>query len=207
MLSFLKPYLNLCEKLGLFLAQAAPGRFNRVQLEYYGEMAEMDLSPLKHGFLNGLLRPSQGAGVNYINAPLLTRERGIKFSESKSAETLEFANIITATVSDNNTSFSVSGTIFGKKEPRLVKVDGYLVDAVPDGFILFCQNEDKPGIVGKIGTILAECQINIAGMTLGRKEKGGPAITLLNVDAAVPEKTLDQIKNIKEMDSVKLIKL
>ncbi|MFH2068922.1 MAG: phosphoglycerate dehydrogenase [Candidatus Omnitrophota bacterium] len=207
MLSFLKPYLNLCEKLGLFLAQAVPGRFNRVQLEYYGEVAEMDLSPLQHGFLNGLLRPSQGAGVNYINAPLLTRERGIKFSESKSTEALEFANIITATVSGNNTSFSVSGTIFGKKEPRLVKIDGYLVDAMPDGFILFCQNEDKPGIVGKIGTILAECQINIAGMTLGRKEKGGPAITILNVDASVPEETLDLIKNIKEVNSVKLIKL
>ena len=81
------------------------------------------------------------------------------------------------------------------------------MDAIPDGFILFCQNEDKPGIVGKIGTFLAECQINIAGMTLGRKEKGGPAITILNVDAEVPEKTLDQIKNIKEINSVKLIKL
>ena len=81
------------------------------------------------------------------------------------------------------------------------------MDAVPDGFILFCQNEDKPGIVGKIGTILAERQINIAGMTLGRKEKGGPAITILNIDAPVPEKNLDQIKNIKKMNSVKLIKL
>lgn len=207
MLVFLKPYLNLCEKLGLFLAQAGPERINKVHLEYYGEMAELNLSPLQHNFLKGLLSPSQGAGANYINAPLLAREKGIKFSESKGTDAIEFANIITATVSGNDSSFSVSGTIFGKKEPRLVKIDGYLVDAVPDGFLLFCQNEDKPGIVGKIGTILAECQINIAGMTLGRKEKGGPAITILNVDALVPEKVLDQIKNIKEVNSVRLIKL
>ena len=207
-LEFLRPYLNLSEKLGLFLAQAATGRISEVRLEYYGEMADFDLSPLHHNFLKGLLSPFQGESVNYINAPLLARERGIRISESRSTTAVEFANIITATVMcGQQQSHSVSGTIFGKKELRLVKIDGYLVDAVPEGYILFCRNEDRSGIIGQVGTILAESQINIAGMTLGRKVKGGPAITILNVDAEVSRKDLEKIKAIKEINSVQLIRL
>jgi len=206
-LAVLQPYLTLCEKLGLFLVQVAGGRINEVQLEYYGEMADWDLSPLKHNFLKGLLSPSLGAGVNYINAPVLARERGIRFSEIKSTTSAEFTNLITATADLSSGKVSVSGTLFGKKELRLVKIDGYLVDAVPEGFLLFCRNEDKSGIIGKMGTVLGASQINIAGMTLGRKEKGGPALTILNVDAPVPEEVLTKIKNIPEVNSVSLIKL
>jgi len=162
---------------------------------------------LKHNFLKGLLSPSLGAGVNYINAPVLARERGIRFSEIKSTTSAEFTNLITATADLSSGKVSVSGTLFGKKELRLVKIDGYLVDAVPEGFLLFCRNEDKSGIIGKMGTVLGASQINIAGMTLGRKEKGGPALTILNVDAPVPEEVLTKIKNIPEVNSVSLIKL
>ncbi|HNQ34438.1 MAG TPA: phosphoglycerate dehydrogenase [bacterium] len=205
-LEYLRPYLNLCEKLGLFLAQTAPGRINEVKLEYYGDMASFDLSPLHHSFLKGLLS-QMGAGVNYINAPVMAQERGIQFAEQKSTISQEFANLITATVSDSGSSISVSGTLFGKTEPRLVKIDGYRCEAVPEGYLLFCRNEDKPGIVGQIGTLLASRQINIAGMTLGRKERGGLAITILNVDEMVDEPLRERIRQIKEIKSVSLIKL
>ncbi len=208
MIKFIQPYLTLCEKMGLFLAQSSPGGgISSVKLEYCGELADFDLAPLQHAFLKGLLSLSFGAAVNYINAPLVARQRGISCLESKTGASPEFANVINAVVISDKGEASVSGTLFGKNEPRLVKIEGYLVDAYPSGYLLFCSNEDKPGIIGKIGTILASAGVNIAGMTLGRKVRGGPAITILNVDAEIPGKIMEEIQAIKEIKRSQLIVL
>lgn len=206
-LSALKPYLNLAEKMGRFLAQGMSGNLEATTLSYCGEIAELDVASLPHYFLKGLLDPGMGSSVNYVNAPLAAKERGINFSELKTSSPLDFSSVIVAEISSGGKKFSVTGTLFGKSDPRIVKIDDYLVDAVPDGNLLLCRNEDKAGIIGRIGTILASSQINIAGMTLGRTKKGGPAVTILNIDGAIAAPVLEQIKLVPHVQSVKLIKL
>ena len=203
----LQPFLALAEKLGLLQAQLTEGRISEVKISYSGEVLEYDVAPLTVALIKGLLTPLLQESVNFVNAPFIAQERGMKVIESKSSITEDFTNLISVEVKTDKGKNVVSGTIFGKNDPRVVRINHYHVDAVPSGYMLICFNADKPGIIGQVGIILGNNKVNIASMTLGRKKAGEEAITVLNVDNSVSKEVLKEIKKASYIRDVKLVKL
>jgi len=207
LLNVLRPYLTLAEKLGSLHAQMAGVLPNEVQVEYRGDVTQYNLAPLTLAVLKGLLSPVMEFAVNYVNAPILARERGIKIVESKGEEATDFASSIIVRAKNGKESLEVEGAIFAAKHPRIVRVNSFYLEAVPEGYILVLQNKDVPGVVGAVGTILGNHGLNIAGMELGRSEKGGNAISFTHVDEAVSKKALDELRALPQIVSATLVKL
>ena len=203
----IKPYLALGEKLGLLQSQLLEGRTLIVNIKYSGEVSSYDCEPITIALLKGLLEPALGNGVNYVNALKVAKERDIRVTEEKSESLVEFANLISLEVETDKASGSLSGTLFSHAGPRIVRVDGYHVDIVPKGHILIALHDSKPGIIGKLGTILGDGGMNIAAMTLGRKEKERKELTVFNLDMAVPQEMLKKMMTIKEIISLGTAKL
>jgi len=206
-LKIIEPYIRLGEKLGLLMAQLAPGHIGEVKVTYIGDVTHHETAPITVAIIKGLLTPIVGESVNYVNASLIAAERGIKIIEAKSSEAKDYANLVAVDVLTNQGRTAVEGTLFTRTDARIVKIDRYHVDVIPEGYLLIATNLDRPGIIGHIGTILGEAKINIAGMTFGREEKGGAAVTVLNVDSAVPKPVLERIKTAPHIQDVKLVKL
>lgn len=207
-LEVLGPYLSLCEKLGNLQAQLLTGAPREVTIEYAGEVADYDVKSLTLAVLRGLLaRLLSSAVVNYVNAPAIARERGIKVTESTTTQPKGFLNLVTVNVSSEKGSSVVAGAIFGQRVIRLVRINDFFLDADPQGFILLLHNRDVPGVVGAVGTLLGEAKINIARLELGRERIGGMAISLIHVDDAVPEPVLDRLRTLPNIVSAQLIKL
>jgi D-3-phosphoglycerate dehydrogenase / 2-oxoglutarate reductase len=207
LLHVLRPYLTLAEKLGSLHAQMAGVLPNEVQVEYRGDVTQYNVAPLTLAVLKGLLSPVMEFAVNYVNAPILARERGIKIVESKGEEATDFASSIIVRAKNGKESLEVEGAIFAAKHPRIVRVNSFYLEAVPEGYILVLQNKDVPGVVGAVGTILGKHGLNIAGMELGRSEKGGNAISFTHVDEAVSKKALDELRALPQIVSATLVKL
>lgn len=210
LLKRLQPYISLGEKLGLLLAQLIPGQLQELRVRYSGGVSEYNVAPITVAVLKGMLGHALQETVNFVNAPIIAKERGIKVIESKSSIVEDFADLIylTARTTGVKGEFSVAGTLFGhKNDPRVVRINEYHVDAVPEGFILILLNEDKPGIIGNVGTILGRNNINIAGMTLGRNVIGGQAVTMLNVDSRVPEEVLKEISKAPNIIDIRMVEL
>jgi len=203
----IEPYLNLAEKIGKMHAQLALGYINKVKIRYVGDIVKYDLNHMTRSIIKGMLEPTLEESVNYVNALVIARERGIKISEEKSKEIEDFANLISVEVETEKMKSCIMGTLFTKVDPRIVKVDKFYVDVVPEGHMLVIYNQDKPGIVGLIGTLLGKNGINIAGMNFGRAKPGGEAITVLNVDSDVPEDVIVKIRKGKHIKQVKKVKL
>jgi D-3-phosphoglycerate dehydrogenase len=145
--------------------------------------------------------------VNEVNAPLIAKERGIKFRESKTTEAADFSSLITLRATANNTTHTVAGTLFGKREPRLVTINEYSVEAVPEGNILLVENNDKPGVIGSLGNTMGARGINIGNMHVGRVKVGGKALCILHLDDFLSAEVLDTVARLPNVDSVKFIQL
>ncbi len=207
LLDVLRPYLVLAEKLGSLVSQMSGSLPKEVGVEYGGDVTQYNLAPLTLAVLKGILTPIMESAVNYVNAPLMARERGIKVVESKSSRTGDFANYITVKADTGRKQIEVEGVVFGSKHPRIVRVDNFYLEAVPEGYILVLRNRDVPGVVGTVGSLLGRNGINIAGMELGRTEKGGNAISFIHVDDAVSKKALQELRDRPEIVSAELVKL
>lgn len=203
----LRPYMLLAEKMGMFQAQLAEGPIKEISLDYAGDVARHDTTAITTAFIKGLLTSAVGEMVNNVNAVVIAKDRNIKVVESKTSQTEEFAHLITVTVKTKSKSLAVSGALFANNKPRIVKIDDYYVDAMPEGNMVLIFNKDVPGIVGQLGTLLGKNKINIAGMTFGRQKLGGRAVSLCNVDSQVPDKVLKELKKYKNIYDAKLIKL
>ena len=203
----IRPYLGLAERLGCLQSQLLKGRLLTVRIRYSGEIINYDLAPLTTAVLKGLLDPVLKEAINYVNAPVIARERDIRVVETKSDTLEDFASLVYLEVESTQAKGSVAGTLFNRRDPRIVRLDDFHVDAVPLGYMLIASHEDKPGIIGKLGTILGNEGINIAAMTLGRKDRGGNELTVLNLEGSVPEKILKEIEKINEILQVRLAKL
>ncbi|OGW75084.1 MAG: phosphoglycerate dehydrogenase [Omnitrophica bacterium RBG_13_46_9] len=203
----IEPYLNLAEKIGSMHAQLQEGSVSKIKIKYVGDIVQYDLNHMTRSIVKGLLGRTLEESVNYVNALVVSKERGIKITEEKTKEVEDFANLIIVEVQTSKTKNSIMGTLFTKIDPRIVKINQFYVDAFPEGHMLVIYNTDKPGIVGQIGTLLGKNNINIAGMNFGRTKRGGDAITLLNIDSAVPEKVLGKIKKMRYIKEVKYVKL
>lgn len=194
LLAEIRPYVELAERLGSFQAQLHAKGLHSVMVEYGGEVTDHPTEPLTLALLKGLLTPILGSMVNYVNAPHLARERGLRVVEARSSSGQGFSNIIRLTVTGAEGEGSVCGALFGADDYRIVRVDDYHVEAVPQGHLLVLHNDDRPGIIGFIGKVLNDARINIAMMNLSRRKIKGKAISLINVDSKIPESVLDELR-------------
>lgn len=207
MLTILQPYLVLGEKLGSFLAQIATAPPLEVQVEYSGEIVAYDVTPATAAVLRGLLSPVLELPLNYVNAPLIARERGIRVVESRSSQPSDFLNSMTVRVMSETGVSTIEGAVFSNKAVRLVRVNDFYLEAVPEGYILVLHNRDVPGVVGAVGTLLGQRGINIAGLELGRERIGGIALSLIHVDGQVSLGVLDELRMLEPIVSAQLIRL
>ena len=204
-LDILGPYLKLTEKIGSFHAQIVEGQISAIKIHYNGTLfQEEDVTPLTVALQKGLLTPVL-ADVNYVNAPFLIKQRGISVTETKSESEANFANSIAITVVTDKGESVIEGTAFGKKDIRIVRINQLHINVRPTGYILLIYNSDQPGMIGLMGTILGEHDINIADMTVGRSRVSELAVTLINVDSPVPRHVLQTIASQKKIDFVKQV--
>jgi D-3-phosphoglycerate dehydrogenase/(S)-sulfolactate dehydrogenase len=203
----LAPYLPLVEKLGSLAAQVSPPGPTEVTIEVAGELAAHPSRPLANRALVGLLRRFVETPVNDVNAPALARERGLKVTEVRSAEPLDYASLVTVRVRGPAGEAQVAGTVYGKHEARIVRVDGFRLEAVPDGHVILCENDDAPGVVGNLGTALGTAGVNIARISLSRLEDRSRAFAFLNVDSSPSPDTLERLRKLPHVRVVRAIEL
>jgi D-3-phosphoglycerate dehydrogenase/(S)-sulfolactate dehydrogenase len=203
----LAPYLPLAEKLGALAGQLAPAGPAEVAVEVAGELAAVPMRPLAARALVGLLRRFLETPVNEVNAPSIAKERGIHVREVRSAEPHDWASLVTVVVRGQGGETLVAGTVYGKREARIVRVNGFRVEAVPDGHVIVCENDDAPGVVGNLGTALGAAGVNIARISLSRLEDRSGAFSFLNVDSAPSAETLERLRALPHVRSVRAIVL
>jgi len=206
-LAVLKPVLNLAERLGLFAAQLIEGAITEVEITYLGEVAKLDVKPATVALVKGLLSPYLKEDVNYVNSLIRAKERNIKVSEIKTESAEDFTSLIRVKVLSSKDSVLVEGTIFGKNEPRIVKINGFRLDALPEGHMLFIFNEDRPGVIGKIGTILGKHNLNIARMYVGQDPMKKRNIILLSLDQPPTQEALEELQKEPTVYLVKALEL
>lgn len=206
-LPMLQPYINLAERLGSFLSQGFSGSINEIIVEYKGAVAELMLEPITIAVLKGILTPILEDAVNFINAPLIAKERGIVVKEITSQYAGDYHNMLVVKIKSGKKESMVAGMLHGKKEPRIIQINCFDVEAILEGEMLVLSNNDKPGVIGSIGTMLAKNKINIAGMQFGREKKGGKAISVVSVDTSVTKEVLSKIKKLPNVLSVNQIHL
>jgi D-3-phosphoglycerate dehydrogenase len=209
-LNALQPYITLAESLGRFQAQLVDSAVRGVRLEFAGEIVDFDAAPVTRSFLAGLLR-DVSARVNLVNAFLIAEERGITVTTAYVRAGADSAPAIQSRVISNSGEQTIAGTVFGygaqAREGRITEINGFRIEATPHGHMLVMRNHDVPGVIGRVGTILGERGINISHFHLGRRERGGEAMAVIEVDARVDKETLTQLRSLDEVISATEIEL
>lgn len=219
----LQPWMALVEKLGRLYTQLHPGPLHRAELDVAGEIAQYDTRPLTAALIKGLLESVSEAHVNLVNAPILAHDWGLEITESRRTTHEQYANLVTLRVRDGASSSDVAGGGDGQLaatitwgEERVVRVDRYATDFVPQGHILFCRNLDRPGMIGRVGLILGDAGVNIGHMDVGPvagvpgardRHAGGEALMILSVDEAIPERALEQIRGTADIFAMTSVQL
>lgn len=204
----LVPFMPLAEKLGTFVSQLARCSAGKVEIQCMGELARKDPSIISASVVTGLFKPfSEEFNVNYINALAIAKARGVEVVTSSSDEAGRYANLIRVSLHTNGDHVSTAGTLTPDKGPRIVEVNGSPVDIVPEGYFLLISHTDKPGMIGKVGTVLGDDNINIASMEVARAQARGPAMMILELDEDLPTKTLRKVREIPDLRSAISIKL
>jgi len=199
-------YLKLSENLASFLSTITEFPIREIGIQYIGEISEVETKILTQGIIKSILS-QQLEGVNYINAPTVAKSRGIKIKETKAKEQEDFTSLLVITVKGDSGENTVQGTLFGKKEPRLIKVNNIYLEADLKGHMLFVYNYDKPGVIASIGNVFFIRGINIGGMHFGREKIGGLAISLLDLDKEIEDNVIREILSQPNVVSVKKIEL
>ncbi len=202
----LKPYINLGEKLGALATQLISAPVEAIGIEYSGKVADLNVKPITSAVLKGFLAPILEIEVNYVNAPYIARDRGIVINEITSPEKHPYESLITVQVKTEDGYHKVSGTIFGKEEPRIVNIDEFEVEAAPYGAVLLIENYDRPGVIGKLGSLLGSRGINIDQMHVGRKKGGETALSMIQLTEPVDNEIIEEIKKIDDIISIKQVK-
>jgi len=206
-LPVVKPYLDLGERLGSFLTQISDVAIEELSIEYKGTVGEYNVSPITVSILRGLLTPYMGEVVNFVNASIIAKDRGIRVRESKYTTAEDFASMIAITATGRGGRNHLAGALFGTRDFRIVQINDFLIEAVPKGNMLLIQNDDEPGVIGNIGTTLGDRNINIATMQFSRDRSGGVAISLLHLDSVLPKEVMDELSQLPNIISVKHIEL
>jgi D-3-phosphoglycerate dehydrogenase len=205
-LSIIGPHLRFGEKLGRFLSQVAPRRVDELKINYSGKVNELDTGPITRAVLKGFLQNAGGADINEVNAPAFAESLGLKITETRLSALGDYTDLLELSADAEGKTVSVGGAFFGAT-PRIVSVNSRPVEARPHGVILVLENTDRPGIVGRIGTLLGEHNVNIATMSLSRNQAGGTALTVLNLDNAPTEQLLKIIRDSEDIQSAQVVQL
>jgi D-3-phosphoglycerate dehydrogenase len=207
-LPVVRPYLKLAEKLGAIQAHLMEGRLQRVEVEYVGDDVAPHVKPLTVALLRGLLSPMLGPdSVNYVNAPIIANERGIVVTQALNLLEGDYTSLLTCRVTTDQGEHLIAGTCFSDVDPRIVQIDSFRIDAIPDGLALVISSRDVPGVVGRVGTILGANYVNIAEYRLGRTKAGDRALSFVNLDNAVPDYALKALRDLPEVVWVKQMML
>ena len=201
----LKPYMALAEKLGSLVGQLAHGELTKISIEREGAAAELSGKPMTGAVLAGLMRRYSDT-VNMVNAPYLAKERGMEVREIRNQAEGVYHTLLRVTVATSQGDRSVAGTLFGSEAPRLVEIFGVGIEAALEGDMLYIVNEDAPGFIGRIGSLLGENGINIGTFHLGRREAGNEATLLLSVDQPIPADVVDKACALEGVKVVKALK-
>jgi D-3-phosphoglycerate dehydrogenase / 2-oxoglutarate reductase len=203
-----RPFLPLAERLGRILTALTEGAVKGIALDYVGRIAEQDTRVLTLAALKGALAGVVHEPVSYVNAPTMARERGLEVAERRSSESQDYVNLVVLLAETENGEVAVGGTLIGPRHvERLVRVYDFDIDMAPADHMAFFRYEDRPGVIGTVGTILGEAGINIASMEVGRKEAGGLALMGLTVDSPIPADVLDAITSEVGMKSARSMSL
>ncbi|SHK43905.1 phosphoglycerate dehydrogenase [Thermocrinis minervae] len=203
-LTLIKPHLDLAEKMGRFIVQWAGEGIKSVHIEVRGDISQ-HFHPIASAVLMGILKEMVDFPVNIINASYVAKDRGIAVEELTSEESADYKHYIKVMVKSNGSERIVAGTVLEGYIPRIFQIDSYRVDVEPEGIMLVFENKDVPGVIGRIGTILGNANVNIAGFRLGREKKGGIALGILNLDDMVPEEILEELRKLPNIIFVKQI--
>lgn len=206
-LDTVKEYLKLGETLGKIYYQLEKEAVEKVEIIYRGEVAALDTSVVSLAILKGLFEPVLKERINYVNANLIAKSRGVVVTESKESIVDNYLTLITVKIISKNKEFTISGTIFGKAEQRIVEINGYEFDVNPSPYMLIAENIDKPGVIGQIGTVLGAGKVNIATMQLGRKVADKRAMMVLTVDSEVSNETVDFLVGVEGIIKAHFVKL
>ncbi|HET8733453.1 MAG TPA: phosphoglycerate dehydrogenase [Anaeromyxobacteraceae bacterium] len=201
------PYLRLCERLGALAAQLAPAGVREVRVAYAGEVSEAPQRILTAAVLKGLLSTVEASPVNEVSAPGIARDRGISVVEERAAGHQDYSSLVTVEVGGATGRAVVAGTVFGRRDARIVRVDQFQLEAIPEGNIILCVNDDSPGVVGNLGTALGKAGVNIARISLARDEAGEAAMSLLNVDSEPSSAVLESLRALPHVRDVRRIRL
>ncbi len=199
----LRPYLDLSQRLGLFLGQVVETGIKSVEAQYCGDVVELDLKPITTSFLTGLLTPIMKEDVNQVNAPMVAEERGILVSETKVSRAEDFLSLLRYKVVTEEREQVVEGTLFGKSEPRMVRYGAFRGEFDLSGDLLMIRGKDKPGLIGKVGTALGSCGINISHFQFARQEVGGDALLFLNTDSQADFPCVASIEELEHVVKVR----
>lgn len=202
LLTKLGPYLILAERIGSLQAQLSRGPVKKVEVEYAGKFDDLDMTPVTTAILKGLLTPMVRDSVNYVNAQIIAREMGIKVTETTGGESDHFINLLTVRVITTDMTTTISGTIFGKSDPRIVKINNFGLELIPEGYLALIYNQDKPGAIGSIGTTLGKHQINISRMQVGQDQDGENNIIFLRTDTPITDEALIALRQLPLVNTV-----
>ncbi len=201
----LRPYMALAENLGSLVGQLAHDNLDKISIEVEGAAAQLNVKPITGAVLAGLMRRYSDT-VNMVNAPFLAKERGLDVREVRHDREGVYHTLVRVTVATSQGDRSVAGTLFGNTQPRLVEIFGINIEADLDGHMLYIVNEDAPGFIGSVGTLLGKAGLNIGTFHLGRRSAGGEAVLLLSMDEAIPESVLQEACKLPGVRVVKALK-
>jgi D-3-phosphoglycerate dehydrogenase len=188
----LTPWVKLAESLGSFAGQLTENAITGIRIEYEGNVAALNVRPMTAAALNGVLKP-QMQEVNMVSAPQIAKDRGINVEVVTRDRQGAYEGYMRLTVVTDKQERAVAGTVFANGKPRIIQVKGINMEAEVTPSMLYVTNEDKPGHIGRLGTLLGNLGVNIANFNLGRADVGGDAIALLSIDGSVNDKQLKEI--------------
>jgi len=190
------PLLTLADRMGCLLAQLASGPIKEVVIEYAGDFQDFDLSPVTTAVLKGLLTPMIKDDVNFVNAEVLAKERGLKVTATTIPETDKYINLITVRAHFDGGKSKVAGTIFGQKDSRVVNINNFQLELHPQGRFILIHNHDNPGAIGSIGTLLGDHKVNISRMRVGQEEGGDKTMIFIRTDEIIPDDVMEKLREL-----------
>jgi len=207
LMTVLRPYATLLERMGSFQAQIAESAIVEARIHYSGNVTDYDVTPLTTAMLKGLLTPILQYDVNYVNAPFIAADRGIKVVESKSRTSENFASLVKLTVKTLEEDHIVSGTIFGRDLPRILRINNFYLEAIPEGHSLLIHNENTPGVIGRIASTLGTNGINISRMQVGEEKEKRQNVIFLTTNVSVDDDIIGELAKQEHIFSAKRIEL
>ena len=195
-------YSELARRIGILLSTITPGHIKSIKVQYRGSIAEMSVEPVTLGFAIGLLQRHFDMPLNMVNVPLLAKERGISIDETKNIDAKDLAASFGAKVVTDKVTRTVAGSVFGQRLLRIIEIDGFNIEMTPQGAVLIIFNDDKPGVIGSVGTICGKHNINICTMGVGQKPKEQKAILAVSLDKEPGEKVVEELGKLDFVNEI-----